>query len=415
LDNVSHTIAGLLVAEAALVLRARRGAAPSRSFARTAYWLSAVCNNLSDLDGLYAGITQPRTLGYLLHHRGHTHTLLVALASAALVVALWQLLARRFGQVKDRADWLWLWALGLSGSALHIALDFTNNYGVHPFWPLYGGWFYGDLVFIVEPLFFALGVPPLLASFRSLWARGVFGVVLVAVLALAWAVDWMPFAVAFTVSVVALISLWFSLKLGAAQRLALTFSAALLFVLVLGAARFAAQIRASASLPAAATLEDIVLTPMPANPLCWSVWRLSSQGDELVAERGAVAPLPALLSVARCSIEPNAGTPTAGVTPAVKEESDAVRWTGRHVASATALRTLAKQNCFAAAFLRWSRLPFVAPLASGSGGTVVGDLRYDRAPELEFAEFTLPEGRPCPRWVPDWTPPRQEVLGGSQP
>src|SRR5438067_5678669 len=39
-------------------------------------------------------------------------------------------------------------------------MDSLNVYGVHPFWPFDANWYYGDLVFIVEPVFWiAFGIP----------------------------------------------------------------------------------------------------------------------------------------------------------------------------------------------------------------------------------------------------------------
>ena len=50
----------------------------------------------------------------------------------------------------------------------HILLDFTNNYGVRPFWPFSEKWYSWDIVFIVEPVmlgFLVLGlVIPALSS-----------------------------------------------------------------------------------------------------------------------------------------------------------------------------------------------------------------------------------------------------------
>ena len=34
----------------------------------------------------------------------------------------------------------------------HILLDFTNNYGVRPYWPFSEKWYSWDIVFIVEPV-----------------------------------------------------------------------------------------------------------------------------------------------------------------------------------------------------------------------------------------------------------------------
>jgi inner membrane protein len=39
----------------------------------------------------------------------------------------------------------------LLAGATHPLLDWTNNYGVRPFLPWSGKWYYGDLVFIVDP------------------------------------------------------------------------------------------------------------------------------------------------------------------------------------------------------------------------------------------------------------------------
>lgn len=409
MDNVSHTIAGLLLAEAAVQLRSQRGEPPSPGFARAAYWVSAVANNLPDADFLYSRITSPPTLGYLLHHRGHTHTLLVALLLGALFGLAWQAAAGRGGARRPSHERTWLLGLALLGAVVHIAMDFTNNYGVHPFWPVHRGWFYGDFVFIIEPLFFAIGVPPLLASFQSRAARVLFALVLAAVLAAAWAMPWVPPGTAVFVSAVTLLSLWLARTLPPARRIALTFAAALVVVLVFGGARFAARTSALASLPAAAALQDLVLTPMPGNPLCWAAWRVSSQAGDYVAERGAVAAFPALHPVEHCRIEPNAGATTAPVVELDVRESPSVRWTGRYRAAARELADFQRRNCQVAAFLRYARVPY---WNESGGELVIGDLRYDRAPDIEFAELDLPLTREqgCPRWVPDWTPPRDELL-----
>ncbi len=51
----------------------------------------------------------------------------------------------------------------------HILLDFTNNYGVRPFWPFSEKWYSWDIVFIVEPvLLVALTLGLLAPSFFSL-------------------------------------------------------------------------------------------------------------------------------------------------------------------------------------------------------------------------------------------------------
>jgi hypothetical protein len=41
---------------------------------------------------------------------------------------------------------------------------------------------------------------------------------------------------------------------------------------------------------------------------------------------------------------------------------------------------------------------------------VAGDLRYDRAPGLDFSDLVLGAPNGCPRFVPGWTPPRAALL-----
>ena len=91
-------------------------------------------------------------------------------------------------------------------------------------------------------------------------------------------------------------------------------------------------------------------------------------------------------------------------------------WANEYVLPARTLRALALERCEAEAFLRWSRVPYVtAPDASGS--RVLGDLRYDRNPGLDFSDVALPHARGrCPEYVPPWLPPRSDLLAEpSQP
>jgi hypothetical protein len=100
-----------------------------------------------------------------------------------------------------RSIMLWL---ALAGTLSHIALDFTNSYGVHPFWPLYNGWVYGDAVFIVEPWLWVLGIPPLLLGPRSPVGRGLLGLALAAILVAAFTLGVVPRALAAALTLVAL-------------------------------------------------------------------------------------------------------------------------------------------------------------------------------------------------------------------
>lgn len=89
------------------------------------------------------------------HHRGFTHSFLGLFLVAGLVVAfmygVWRLRNRKTrNNVPPR--WGMLYGLAYLSGLTHILLDFTNNYGVRPFWPFSEKWYSWDIVFIVEPV-----------------------------------------------------------------------------------------------------------------------------------------------------------------------------------------------------------------------------------------------------------------------
>src|SRR5690606_5175852 len=164
MDNLPPTLARLLLVKAGLADRPRALPEATRRARVVLVTASALAQNPPDFAFLYAGIT-PGKLGYLLHHRGHTHTLPVALVPALpLKAAARALLARGRPPAFDPRA---LFGLTLLGPVLHIAMDFSNNYGVHPFWPFDNRWFYGDAVFSVEPWLWVAAFPALIASTRG--------------------------------------------------------------------------------------------------------------------------------------------------------------------------------------------------------------------------------------------------------
>jgi inner membrane protein len=60
--------------------------------------------------------------------------------------------------------WGWLYGTALIAALSHLLLDWTNNYGLRPFFPFNPRWYAGSFVFIAEPvlwaLFFLALVPP---------------------------------------------------------------------------------------------------------------------------------------------------------------------------------------------------------------------------------------------------------------
>jgi inner membrane protein len=90
------------------------------------------------------------------HHRGFTHSFLGLLLVAAVVVGfmylIWLLPGRKTKDPNLPPRWGLLFLFACLAGLSHILLDFTNNYGVRPFWPFSERWYSWDIVFILEPL-----------------------------------------------------------------------------------------------------------------------------------------------------------------------------------------------------------------------------------------------------------------------
>jgi len=89
------------------------------------------------------------------HHRGFTHSFLGLFLVSALVVGfmylVWRLRGRRTNIPDLPPRWGLLFLFAYIAGLSHILLDFTNNYGVRPFWPFWENWYSWDIVFILEP------------------------------------------------------------------------------------------------------------------------------------------------------------------------------------------------------------------------------------------------------------------------
>jgi inner membrane protein len=114
-----------------------------------------------------------------IQHRGITHTFLGIPVLAAIVVglvwlvdAMWQRRRRdRNRPVPPPRRWGLLYLFACVAGLSHILLDFTNNYGVRPFYPFSRQWYAWDIVFIIEPLILAA----LLAALVLPWLFGLVG------------------------------------------------------------------------------------------------------------------------------------------------------------------------------------------------------------------------------------------------
>jgi inner membrane protein len=405
-DNLTHSLAGLIIADAALALRQRSAAPPPpQRFRAAALATSVFANNAPDLDFVYTGITNGR-LGYLLHHRGHTHTLVAVLPLALLAYGLGLLVSRLGPRSPASADRGTLAGLAVLGGLVHVAFDFCNNYGVHPFWPVYSGWFYGDAIFIVDPWLMLIGIGMALGVSPSPILRGLLLVGLAALLALAWlsGLGGVRLAIALTIaSFVWVPLLW---RAPFAMRWAVGGSALLALGVALLATRHTVRSSARDALATAGpgfTLVDLVSTPAPGNPMCWTLLAVQASEDAYVVRQGLASGWPWLSGARACPAMSRSQTAPLARPSAAPPDERRLVWTSEFRAPRARLESVQQADCTARAFLRFARVPFW--VEHGERPELIGDLRFDRSSALEFAELPLQAGSPCPRFEPPWLPP----------
>lgn len=412
MDNLTHTLAALVLADAALtVTRKRTGSAPSQAFRDAMFAASVLANNFPDLDFLYAGITEGK-LGYLLHHRGHTHTLALSVPQSLVCYGLVVLAVWLSKKRLSKSEHLRVLAVSLIGPLLHVAMDFTNNYGVHPFWPFDDRWYYGDLVFIIEPWLMVGLTLASLSALRTRVSRWLLLLAMLGLIALAWIMPLIHPLVALGLTAFAALGLWQLHDASARKRLLFAgIGVGTLYGTLLVARHQAlALVQEELAEQAPVTLLGISLAPTPGNPLCWSVLAVQHAGPYYRVRQALVAPWPALWPSESCRWPVTETTapltpPTATVSP---ERDKYLHWQTEFRAPFSELRSLYRDDCGAAALLRFSRVPFWTKLEDGN--TVIGDIRYDREPAPGFTELELLPGEPCPRNLPPWEPPLEHWL-----
>lgn len=420
MDNITHALAGALLAAAACqrvapLLSSGSSTSDSSSdrtssttttttFRRTAFTLSVVLAELPDIDITYSGDRMGMgPLGYLLHHRGHTHTVLFTILAA---LALWgvTLLLRR--ELRAPPLSRTLLALSLAASLSHIALDYTNNYGVHPWWPVDARWIYGDAVFIVEPWLWIVALAPLVFIARSIAGRLLSAALLLAILVAAWRVDMVGDGVAVVLTAGAALWLGASWKVPAARRASVAIAAwiALEVMFFTGSALG----RRAVAKTVGDSLRDVVLTPAPGNPLCLTAIVVTSDATTYSATTATVAPVPALRAAGACG---NGGRGDAdGSKAAERDDTPSIRWGRTWSAPVAELRELAATRCELAAALEFIRVP--AWEREGNGVVRMYDLRFGSGGDSFTTVLSRP-GAKCPALVPGWREPRWDVLGGG--
>ena len=395
MDNVTHSLFGYALAR--VLPKPASGQLPYHS---AFMWTSVLASNVPDLDLLLRLVADDPKLAYLMHHRGHTHTVVWAIP-LGVAVAYACARAHRIRAPREIAP---IVGVGVLAVLFHLAFDALNNYGVHPFYPFDNRWYYGDFVFIVEPLLLAALVPMLFSS--SAWlSRGV-GAVLVATLAyLLVGTSLLTPVTAYAMLFVLLAAAGVAarLKPPAYVHLGVVAAVASLYFATGRIAEAYLQRDAQAVFPRERFV-DIVRTPYPGNPVCWSGVTVSVDHHGVYRVRkAALSLLPTVVSAPACPLFPKASS-TAPLAEG-RVHSGPMAVFGKAFAAPLAELGKVKAECRGAGALTFMRAPFWATV---DGKRVVGDLRYDREPGLGFAEVPL-EGS-CSDPIPPWIPPRSDLL-----
>ena len=395
---------------------------------RTALLTVAVLgSNAPDLD-LLVSLRGSSTgnLDYMLWHRGYTHTVVGCAVLASLLYAATTFVLRLQQLTTSREDRMLL--LGTAGlaTALHLAMDWLNSYGVHPFWPIDSHWRYGDSVFIVEPLYW-VAAAPLWWGLRRTASRLLFALAVLGVAVLGLATEMMSGLSCFAVTAGFLLLAATGSRLTAktAARLSGVVAIAVTCLFALGGREAAqrAQSLAAAYFPGDALL-DHVLTPQPANPLCWDLLLLETSGKRYISRHAVLSLDPAILPASGCGWAKPESRSAALIDMAVPDTS-AVQWLGERVLSQPDLVKVVAASCEAADFMLFARAPFIARREPSStsrsdpSGVVLGDLRFDRGRERGSFELALTEKRqldnapalPACRRAAPWIAPRADLLG----
>lgn len=419
MDNITHSLTGLALGE--LVERSLP-VEPDPERARLRHRLLLVsswtANNFPDLDLVLTPLA-PRPLGYLLQHRGHTHTLLAAIPQALLLLALIWLLwpaARRLLRESAQARGATVGVV-LLGMLLHVGMDFMNVYGVHPFYPFDGRWFYGDMVFIAEPVFWIAFGTPLAMTARPGATRNVACALLVLVPALFTALGYLQWSSLAGLALIAAVLVSVQRRISARARTALVTSFAIAGLFVAGQAMAVREARAVvAAEPRHGRLLDAALSAFPANPLCWSViaTELDGEGGTYEVRRALLSIAPQVVPVESCpsQIAGPAPAPSARVAGPASAAMGAigsarkVAWQWSQTKRVADLRGLRARDCGVDAWLRFARAP---ALEDG----YATDARFGPPGTLNFSSlaFGARLGEPCTYPVPAWGYPRADLLG----
>lgn len=370
---------------------------------------STIANNFPDLDFLFSKLTSG-PLGYLLQHRGYTHTFIFAPLQTVLILALFKVWASWRGRRWSKQSWKWLGFVTYLGLNLHIAFDSLNSYGVHPFWPFNRQWYYGDSLFIVEPMLWLTILPLLIFEARRARTRGIYSGLLAAGLGICLFSGYIPWQITL------ILTLWTFWLLGLMYKLSSNLRMVATVGLVLGVIGSFQAVSKNVHEAVASFISnqfpesellDVVATPYPANPFCWGILTVERSGQKLISRQAIFANAAKFLGSAECPTVFSDQKHFFTLAPVPAPLRPELLWLGQVEFNLSDLSKIKSQYCGAAAFFKFLRAPAWKKAVDGS--IVVGDLRFDRNENLNFGKIAFQAGDSCPKNIPSWDAPRRDL------
>ena len=158
MDNLTHSLVGLTAAKAGL-----------EKLSPGATALCVLAANAPDADIVVLAFGD--RWSFLQHHRGITHAVAGVIVLAFVLPLIFYFVDLLWSRLRNQPPTIKLKGLLLASfivSATHPLLDWTNNYGIRLLLPWNERWFYGDLVFIVDPfMWVVLGGAAFLLSAKT--------------------------------------------------------------------------------------------------------------------------------------------------------------------------------------------------------------------------------------------------------
>lgn len=388
MDNITHTLVGVTLGHAL-----SKPQVETRE-KKALIWASMIASNLPDADFIIDHFAAPNlggNLGYLLHHRGFTHTLAFSPASSALSLFLGCVIARYKGKWTAR-----LFLVSLLATWLHVAADACNEYGVHPFWPISNRWFYGDFIFVAEPLFWYALIPFAIFHAGSLRAQRFWAGLALILMILPWVVRTPSFWVVGALMLWAGLWFWANRKWKSwttpALGVAVAFCA---FVLGAHTARGRAWQEFQGAHPDQAMIQ-FGSSPAPGNPFCWRMVQASRDSqDRYFARGGELSLAPGIFKPGTCFPVPQT-EPNPPLYPARSSTYPEIVWKTEFQGDFQELKSLAMQSCQFLALMKFARVPYWKKTGDQ---WIAGDLRY------HFANAQSRGDELCVDPLPPWEIP----------